>query len=486
MSIAGAKVYFVLTSYTVQLMLPRIFGTPSEFGLYSVAMSGVSILNNVLIVATIQSVSKFVSEDEANAPQTLRQGLRLQLLLGGTLAALLFVLAPGLARVLLDAQLTPLFRVAAVAVLSYSLYAALVGSLNGRHLFVRQAGLDATFSTLRTGGILAGATLGLGALGAIAGFASAAVAILTVASIWVGWGGRARPIQWRQWLVFMGPIWLYHICLNGTLLIDLQVLKRTVGHMAAIDGTSTELAADVANRFVGYYRAAQTFAFVPYQMIIAMTFIVFPMISRATSLGDRAAARSTIQHAMRLSLLLLISVAAPIGGSARGVMRLAYPPEYLQGASTLSVLVFGMAAFALFVVAATAISGAGRPSIAAGIAGVGVVTVVIAVRVLLGRAGVGDETLRAAALGTCFGMGVTLLLSGWVIRQLFGVFIPTLTWVRALFAGALGFLVSASVPDSSPAMAVLALAAGFAAYLLGLVVTRELTTEDWKALRGVV
>ena len=38
--------------------------------------------------------------------------------------------------------------------LCYALYAALVGSLNGRRMFLHQAGLDITFSTVRTFGIL--------------------------------------------------------------------------------------------------------------------------------------------------------------------------------------------------------------------------------------------------------------------------------------------------------------------------------------------
>ena len=99
-----------------------------------------------------------------------------------TLALSLFVFAPSIARVLLDDQLTPLLRVASLVVFAYALYAALVGSLNGLHLFGQQARLDATFSTLRTAGILGGAALGLGAIGAVTGFASAAATILTISS----------------------------------------------------------------------------------------------------------------------------------------------------------------------------------------------------------------------------------------------------------------------------------------------------------------
>ena len=489
MSIAGAKAYFIVTSYAVQLLLPRIFGEAKEFGLYSATMSGIAILTNVLIVATIQSVSKFVSEDESRAEVALRQGLRIQALVGGVLALAVFVLAPLIAQALLDDQLTPLLRVASVVVFAYALYAAAVGSLNGRHLFGKQARLDVAFSTLRTTGILGGAALGLGAIGAVAGFATAASIIVTIALLWVGLGKAGKPgekINRRRWLGFMAPIWTYQICLNGILMIDLQVLKRTATEIALSSAETGQLAVDLANQYVGYYRAAQTFAFVPYQLIISLTFIVFPMISKATSLGNDAAARSTIQHAMRLSLLLLLLVAAPVSGAAEGVMRIAYPDDYLVGAAALEILIFGVAAFSLFAVAATAISGAGKPTLAAGIAGVSLVTVIVANRLLMMRAGLGVELLEAAATGTTIGMAVAMLLSGWVVRSQFGVFIPVATWLRAAVAAGAGYWTASAVPHDSAPTAVLALAAGFAATLAVLAMTRELSAEDWRALRRVV
>lgn len=485
MSIAGAKAFFIVTSYAVQLLLPRIFGRVEEFGLYSAAMSGITIFNNVLIVATIQSVSKFVSEDEANAAATLRQGLRVQTLVGGTLAIALFVLAPAISRVMLDEQLTPLLRVSSVMVLAYALYATTVGSLNGRHLFGTQARLDVTFSTIRTAGILGGAALGVGAVGAVIGFASAAAAVLSIALIWVGWGRAGKRIPLSRWISFMAPIWLYQTCLNGVLLIDIQVLKRTATEIALRTAVTADVAVDIANQYVGYYRAAQTFAFVPYQLIISMTFIVFPMISRATSLGDRDAARSTIQHAMRLSVLFLLLVAAPISGAAEGVVRLAYPAEYVAGAPALAVLIFGVGAFALFVVAATAISGAGRPSLAAGIAAVSLVVVVVADRFLITRAGLGNGTLAAAATGTAIGMLVACVGSGLVLYFMFRVAVPSRTWIRAALATFAGYFAAALVPHPTPIFAIAALAAGFGAALAVLVATGEVTQADWNALRRV-
>ena len=485
-SIAGAKIFFIITSYAVQLLLPRIFGSPKEFGLYATAMSGVAMLNNVLIAATIQSVSKFVSENESASPGIVRQGLTLQLVVGGLLSLSLFAAAPYLAAILFDDNVTLLLRIASVVVFVYALYAVLVGSLNGRRLFTKQARLDATFSLLRTAGIVGGALLGFGAIGAIAGFASAATAILCVALVVVGLGKRGEQVPWGKWAAFMTPIWIYQGCLNGILQIDVQVLKRTVAELSLANGMIGTEAADLASQYVGFYRGAQTFAFVPYQLIIAMTFIVFPMVSRATSTGAIEEARATIRNAIRFSMLLLMSVAAPVAGAADGVMRLAYPSEYVAGAPALAILVFGIAAFALFVVSATVISSAGKPSIAALIAFVCLAVVLIANRFAIQSVGVGENTLAAAAAATSVGMVLALLASASVIYFKFGTFANPWTIARCAVASAIAYAVAHFIPHDTALMALLCLIAAFVAYAFTLIVTAELGRADLDAIRSVL
>lgn len=485
MSIAGAKVYFILTSYAVQLLLPRLLGSPEEFGLYAKAMAAVSILNNVLIAATIQSVSKFVSQHEERSPAILRQALKLQLFVGGALAAALFFVAPLIGDFHHDEAIVPLMQVASVVVFAYALYATMVGSLNGRRLFQRQAGLDGTFSTLRTAGILGGAALlGWGALGPLTGFAAAATGISIAAMFVVGFGGRGEPLPLKTWAAFMMPIWLYQGLLNGMLQLDVQVLAKTVTELGVAAGSADPSAE--ANRYVGFYRAAQTFAFVPYQLILSMTFIVFPMVSKAMASGDEAAARKTIRGATRFSLLVLLSIAAPIAGAADGVMRIAYPDEYLAGAPALGILVFGVACFALFVIAATILTSAGRPSLAAMIGAVGLAIVVAGNFFLVRRAGLGEGTLPAAALGTSLGMAVAFVLAAAAVYERFKTFVAPMTFARALGAGAVAYAVAHHVPHASRLLAIGALAAGFFAFLATLFALRELTGTDIRAVKKML
>ena len=483
-SITGAKFYFIVAGYAVQLFLPRLLGSPEAFGLYSSAMNVASILNNVLVAATLQSVSKHVSEDLTAAGATLRQGLLLQLAVGGSLALGLWALSPVLAADLLnDPLLAPLLAVAAIVVFTYAVYAALVGALNGQQRFTRQASLDATYTTLRTLLILGGATVS--ALGAMLGFAAATSGVLLVALFVVGTGRRGRMIPWRRWFLFLAPLWLYQLCLSLALQIDLSVIKAVVATLARDAGMLATEAADTASRLTGFYRAAQTFAFVPYQVILSVALVLFPMVSRAVTIGDEEATRRYIAGAMRFSLMVLLAIAAPVSGAAAGVMRLAYPDAYLAGSEALAVLALGTVCFALFAIGATIMSGAGRPAVPAMIALGSVVIVVVANLVFLRMAGLGKHTLVAAAAGTSAGMAASMIAIAVAVHMRFGTFVAPASALRIGAAGAAAWTVARALPSDSALQALLALIGGGVVFVLGLLITRELGPSDYQVIAKI-
>jgi len=481
-----AKLYFILTGFVVQVGLPRLLGSPTAFGQYSLVMSIASVVNNVLIAATVQSVSKRVSEDEALASARLRQGLTLQLFVGVGLALGLTALAPLLADIAYDEELTKLLRIAAIVPLCYALYAALVGSLNGRRMFLHQAGLDITFSTVRTFAILGAAALGFGAAGAISGFAFGALTILIVALFVVGIGRAGEKLPVRTWVSFLLPIVLFQTMLNGTLLLDVWVLNNTVAQLGIEAGLDVAAAAERATHYVGLYKAGQNFAFVPYQIILAVTFVVFPLVSRATASGDIAAARIAIHNALRFSAIVLFALAAPISGAAEGLMRMAYGTTFLGGADTLRVLVFGEVGLALFVIIATILSGAGKPAASAWSALVGLVVVLTAIRMLVRTVGLHQGVLSVAAAATSLGPLAALIVSSFALRVVMGVLPPLLTFARCIGAAAVGYSVAHVMPQSTGWMAPIAMVAGGLSYLLALVLLQELKKHDLDELIGAL
>jgi stage V sporulation protein B len=481
-----AKLYFIVTGFAVQVGLPRLLGSPEAFGQYSLAMSIANVVDNVLIAATVQSLSKRVSENEALGPARLRQGLKLQLVIGVVIASGLMLLAPSLAKLAYDPELTTMLQIAAFVPLCYAIYAALVGSLNGQRKFRSQATLDVTFSSVRTVGILGAAALGYGAIGALCGFAAAAVVILSVALLMVGTGAAGDKLPIRVWLQFLLPIALFQLMLNGMLLLDVWVLKNTTAQLGLELGHSLAEATAQASALVGYYRAAQNFALVPYQVILSVTFVVFPLVSRAVAENDVAAAKVHIQGALRFSVIVLFMLACPLSGSAEGLIRLAYGAKFLPGASTLSILVFGQLSLALFVIVATILSGAGRPGLSAGIGLFALLAMLAANRFLVRAVGIGDSTLAAAAIATSLGPLLALVLSTRALHRLFAVGLPLLTLLRCALAAAVGACAARFVPQHSGLLAPVAMLAGGLAYLTVLLATGEISQADRERVLGVL
>lgn len=489
--ITGAKGYFLLTGFAVQFALPHLMRNPVEYGRYAAAINAVSIINNVMIAATVQGVSRFVSTNETRAGAVLRTSLIYQLFTGLALALGFGLSASWVASgVLLNPSLTPLLQVAAVIIAAYALYATFVGFLNGRRFFGVQAGLDATFTTVRSGGLVLGAFVA-GAAGAVNAFAMAAVLIAilgaaTAASRTEGLARGTPGIPLRDWAMFLGPVAAYQYLLNVMLQGDVWVIQRTVVELSMQAGQTAAAAAEASSKLVAFYSAAQRFAFVPYQLLLAVTFVLFPLVSRATSVGDRDKAGEYIRNAMRFSLIVLCGLCAPIAGASRGVMRLAFPAAYIEGAGALSWLVGAIALLAVFVILASILSGAGRPLPVALIALGGCAVMIVTVRTLMLSSPVGPKALTGAAMGTLAGTATATAAASLLVYKLFGPFLSWRTLVRLGVATTGAILAGLSIDPGSKLLALASVALSGVTYLLLILVTREITGADLGRLRGLV
>ncbi len=86
--IGVAKVFFMLSGFVQQVLLAR-FVSGAEYGAFGAVNSAISIVNNTVVQATIQGVSKFTAEDDARAGAVQRAGLRMQAVWGRSGAGLL-------------------------------------------------------------------------------------------------------------------------------------------------------------------------------------------------------------------------------------------------------------------------------------------------------------------------------------------------------------------------------------------------------------
>ncbi len=486
--IAFAKVYFMIAGAGIEIAVARLLGL-ALYGAYRSVMNIVSPINNVIVTGTIQAVSKFTSEGggDARAAAVQRAGLRAHLILGVGVAAIYLALAGVIARLSEDRGITNLLRITAGVVVCYSFYAVFVGTANGRRQFTRQAGLDILFATLRASLVVGAAAAGFGVRGALIGFVVAAGAILTVAAVVVGmWrtGGEVFPT--RRVLAFLGQVALYAAIMNLIMFVDQLLLKPLVKHHAEALGMATEAAKKVANLHVGLYSGVQNLARLPYQAILAVTFVIFPLVSRSTFDKDTEATQGYIRQTLRYSLIFAAAMGVVLAANATALLGIPYKPEFQIGGPALAVLAFGNVAFAVLTISGTILNGAGRTGTTVAIAAVTLLLAAGGNYIVIERVDLGHETLLACALATSGAMLIGCIISGLAIRRAFGAFLPMLTLARVIIAIGVCMGLARIIPDRGKLMTLAETALMGLIFLGVLVLTRELGKADVQRFANVL
>lgn len=494
MAIASAKVWFLITGWIAMIALPRIFKWASGsaeagqamFGDYKLVFMGVSFLNNAIITGTIQAVSKFTSESDTRAYPVRATALRVQAVVGVGLAAAYAAAAPWIAQWLGSPDLSSLMQISAGVIAAYSFYAVYIGSFNGRRLFSHQAGFDIAYSTLRTTLILTLAAVGLEVLGAVLGFLVAAIIISMAAALASrGLPREGEPLPTRRYLGFAASLFVYTLLLNLVMSLDLFLLKGNASRAALAAGSSASSASEASSAVAGLYGAAQNLAFIPYQAVLAIAFVAFPMISRVTFEKDAEKAKGYVRKTMRLTALLSVGLASVFVALPIQSLGLLYPDEYMKAASTLSTLSIGLVAFALMSVANALLNGAGHSGRALAVIGLTLGCVVAGVLGLLSTGHDPNELALRAAMGTASGMILGLVVSGIVVRHRFGALLQPLSAARIVLAGASAVGLGHLLPISGKLHSLAECAAVFAVYVAVLIISREIGRDDLAQLRVI-
>jgi O-antigen/teichoic acid export membrane protein len=464
-----AKLWFIVSGYGIEFILPRLLAK-EEFGLYKVVVGAVSIINAVIVTGTQQTVSKYISQDEAKADSVKIKALKLQTVVGGIAAFGFFLLAPLIANYLNDARLTNYLRIAALITLSYSFYAVFIGYFNGQKKFFAQAALDISYSTFKFAFIVLFVGLGFGVAGGVSGFALAAASVLALSLFAAGKGTRYGEVRAADLFKFQSYLLLFTLVLNLLQKVDLMLVKA----LSSTDAT-------IASKHAADYGAAINIANITYQIIISVTFVIFPLISQATFANDCEKTRSFISNTLRYSLMMMALTATLFSANAPGVLAVLYPNDYQFGASALRVVAYGMLFFGLLYVLTTIISASGKPKVSLGIG-----LLALSVSALLNYTLIPAYGLTGAGIATTssmvFGVGAAAI---YVLTK-FKTLIPTLSVLRIVGSAALIYFLSLTYVPNAKIFVLIKLAGLSVVYLGLLILSREIGRKDLFALRRIV
>jgi O-antigen/teichoic acid export membrane protein len=474
--IGAAKAVFMVSGFLQQVLLARLVSV-AGMGAFGAVNSVVSFVNNTIVQATIQSVSKFTAEDDSRAELVKRAALQVQVIFGLVIALAFFLGAPLLAGFVKAPDYANYFRIVAAIPMLYAVYSVFIGSVNGLRRFRVQAGFDMAFSASKTV-LLLGCAAFAGVGGAFAGFALAALLILVVATRVVG---LPRPLQGPRFdlgrlLPFMLAVIPYNAFLNGALLYDLPLLHHFA---AAVDSDRGRIVA-------GHYQALRTLALLPYQFLLVVTFVIFPLVSRSTFVADREATRAYVTQTLRYALILAAGMGLTLAARPSALLGTFFKPEYLEGAAALPILVGGECCLALLAISCSILNAAGRTRASLSLMALTVVTGVAAAYVLVPRAALGQEMLAAAAAATSCGMILGFVASVVYLRLRLGGNPPLATVARVAIAGGVVLVVGRFLPVGSKIVGLAATVIVAVLYFAVLIVLREFGPADRAKIRKIL
>jgi stage V sporulation protein B len=489
-------VFFIVSGLVQQTLLPRFISLDQYGELTGRVFPFANIVNNVMITSGTQGVSRVVAGAGEHRPAALRMALRVHLGLAVVAGSLFALLAPAIAAFEHAEYVTvPLLTMAGVVTI-YGLYAALIGALNGTAQFGKQASLDVTFAVLRTVGLLGVGWLfvknhGSGVLGATIGFVGAAACILPLALRWTGIGRVATaptpgvPTV-RAYLLALLPLAIAQLFTNGLMQADITLLGRFLSESAA-SLFDPEAARKVSDEWMAVYRAAQLFAFLPYQLLFSVTQILFPLVARAHAAGQAEEVRAYVARGARIGAIacgLMVAVIAAMPGS---LIAFAYPKVLAErGESVLRVLALGQGAFAMLGLASTVLVSIGREKDAAAITLLALLLVGAGCFGFVPGRDFGGPQLVATALATSTALALGLVAAATRVKSVAGAFVPLATAARVVAGVAVAVLVGTRLPRMGKLVVPIEAAAIAVLYVAVLAATRELGASDAKLVTSLV
>lgn len=446
-----SSIIFIITGYIINVILGRVLG-PVSYGTYGVIVSLISLVNVLQTSGFTQSASKYIAEDETNAPEIFRSALTIQMVATLSITILFYLLAPGIANILHDPSLTPYIQLSAIIFPLYGYYALLIDYNNGMHHFKKQALLNTLYSIAKTIGVLS-LTFLYELKGVILGLILAP--LLPIINGFYFPKKIKFHFPYKKLIFFSLPLIGYIIFSTLQQTVDLYFVKAMTG-----------------GKEPGFYTASQNISRLIYFATIAVSSVLLPAVSRYVRQKAYVEAKATIYKALRLTLLLVAPSVVLISATSNQLVTLIYSHEYVAAGPSLALLVFGYAAFTFYSILCAILNGAGKPISSFVLSIIGVALNALVCSVLIPT-----EQIQGAAVANFIGNFSVTLIASVIVYQLFQVSLFSLNTVKIVTASMILFLFAKLISVPIFLLPILYIFL-FGIYFLILFIMKEITRDD--------
>jgi stage V sporulation protein B len=285
-------------------------------------------------------------------------------------------------------------------------------------------------------------------------------------------------------LKFIGPLLLGQFILNLLFQADLQLLGAFARDAAAVAGKTAE----DADHYVGAYRASQLFGFLPYQLLIAVSFVLFPLLARAHKDGDRVAVAEYVRTGVRIALILAGLAVSISSGLSEGLLRLVFPSQPFDriGGESMEVLSIGLGAFAIFGILVTVLNSLGRERTATGLTAVAFALIASTCFGFVRGEPFGENLLLRTAFATTTAHLLATGAAAFLVKRAAGGVVSLPSLLRVLGCVAISVFVARHLPAGGKLLTIGYSALIAVMYLGLLTLSKELGRGDFETVASIV
>jgi O-antigen/teichoic acid export membrane protein len=460
LAVGRACSYFL--AYIATTILARILG-PADYGFYGIIMSVLVWVEQIGRHSFSLAAAKMIPEQENDSVAIEQTAFFLNLILFFMLFGALLVTAPFLAELLQVPEGAGLFRIAALDLPIFGAYVLCLGVLQGRRDFAGMGIAESLYAAAKLVGVVLLVGLWLSVPGAlIINIVASAAGLLFVIcrvsiKITLPRNGLSAPLSYLAL-----PIALFTAVHQITGVLDLWFLKIF------------DSAADA--RTVGFYVAARNMAKVPSFVLVSVSHVLLPSLSRALATKDVHLSQHYVQQAVRFLWLFILPVTLLIALTAESLTTLLFSEIYLEGARYLRILVISAAALAFGALFVSALNARGEAWLSGAVASL-LLPVALLLNVFI--------IPRYGAFGAAWSSTITALLGalvfGVLVYKRFGSLFRLQTLLRTVIAALVMVALASQLTVTGPLL-LLYYAGYMGVYALVLLFTGELTREDLRSL----